>query len=166
MGQIYKLLVHTSFTHTDILAPTYSKISTRNITIIIIKIITVIVIIKISCNVFLLDFSTLKLEIFTWTSPRLFAMLYTLWEFWSHFSFFFLFVLFCRCYSVPHSKVSGLAYCYFRNILFRVSNLIHLFIMSLYIPLHVSSHIVLIIRRFYCICTASCSLCIALKTTE
>ena len=44
--------------------------------------------------------------------------------------------------------------------LFRVSNLMHLFIISLYIPLHVSSHIVLIIRRIYCIYTASGSLCI------
>ena len=38
----------------------------------------------------------------------------------------------------------------------------HLFIISLYIPLHISSHIVLIIRRFYCIYTASGSLCITL----
>jgi len=51
---------------------------------------------------------------------------------------------------------------HFSNILFRVSNLMHLFIISLYIPLHVSSHIVLIIRRFYCIYTASGSLCITL----
>jgi len=47
-------------------------------------------------------------------------------------------------------------------VLFRVSNLMHLFIISFYIPLHVSSHIVLIIRRLYCIYTASGSLCITL----
>ena len=46
--------------------------------------------------------------------------------------------------------------------LFRVSNLMHLFITYLYILLHVSSHIVFIIRRFYCIYTASGSLCITL----
>ena len=51
---------------------------------------------------------------------------------------------------------------HFSNILFRVSNLMHLFIISLYIPLHVSSHTVLIIRRFYCIYTASGYLCITL----
>ena len=43
-----------------------------------------------------------------------------------------------------------------------VSNLMHLFIISFHIPLHVSSHIVLIIRRIYCIYTASGSLCVTL----
>ena len=38
----------------------------------------------------------------------------------------------------------------------------HLFIISFYIPLHVSSHIVLIIRRIDCIYTASGSLCVTL----
>lgn len=33
------------------------------------------VIIKISCKVYLLDFSTLELEMFAWTSLRLFALL-------------------------------------------------------------------------------------------
>ena len=42
---------------------------------------------------------------------------------------------------------------HFSNILFRVSNLMQLFIISFYIPLHVSSLTVLIIRRFYCIYT-------------
>ena len=45
---------------------------------------------------------------------------------------------------------------------FLVSNLMHLFITSFHIPLHVSSHIVLIIRRIYCIYTASGSLCVTL----
>jgi len=54
---------------------------------------------------------------------------------------------------------------HFSNILFRVSNFMHLFIISLYIPLHVSSHIVLVISRFYCIYTASGSLCITLPLT-
>ena len=45
---------------------------------------------------------------------------------------------------------------------FLVSNLMHLFIISLHILLHVSSHIVLIIRRIYCIYTASGSLCVTL----
>ena len=51
---------------------------------------------------------------------------------------------------------------HFSNILFLVSNLMHLFVISFHIPLHVSSHIVLIIRRIYCIYTASGSLCVTL----
>ena len=45
---------------------------------------------------------------------------------------------------------------------FLVSNLMHLFIISFHIPLHVSSHIVLIIKRIYCIYTGSGSLCVTL----
>ena len=45
---------------------------------------------------------------------------------------------------------------------FFVSNLIHLFIISFHIPLYVSSHIVRIIRRIYCIYKASGSLCVTL----
>ena len=45
---------------------------------------------------------------------------------------------------------------------FLVSNLKLLFIISFHFPLHVSSHIVLIIRRIHCIYTASCSLCVTL----
>ena len=48
------------------------------------------------------------------------------------------------------------------TIWFLVSNLMHLFIISFHIPLHVSSHIVLIIRRIHCIYTASGSLCVTL----
>ena len=51
---------------------------------------------------------------------------------------------------------------HFSNIWFLVSNLMHLFIISFHIPLHVSSHIVLIIRRIYCIYTASGSLYVTL----
>ena len=51
---------------------------------------------------------------------------------------------------------------HFSNIWFLVSNLMLLFIISFHIPLHVSSHIVLIIRRIYCIYTASGSLCVTL----
>ena len=49
---------------------------------------------------------------------------------------------------------------HFSNIWFLVSNLTHFFIISFHIPLHVSSHIVLIIRRIYCIYTAYGSLCV------
>ena len=51
---------------------------------------------------------------------------------------------------------------HFSNIWFLVSNLMHLFIISFNIPLHVSSHIVLIIRRIHRIYTASGSLCVTL----
>jgi len=70
------------------------------------KIITVIFIIKISCNVYLLDFSTLELAMFTWTSLRLFTLLYTLWQFWSNVSFFFL-LLFADVYQHPSVKLGG-----------------------------------------------------------
>jgi hypothetical protein len=66
--------------------------------------------------------------------------------------------------SRPHSAFFYvLLTVHFSNIWFRVSNLIHsLFIISFHIPLHVSSHIVLIIRRIYCIYTTSGSLYVTL----
>jgi hypothetical protein len=104
MGPTSKLLANNSFAHADILGPNYSKKSTRNITIIIIKIVMVNVIIKIRCKEYLLYFSTLELEKFAWTSLRLFALLYRPWEFWSNFSFFFLF-LFADVSQYPSLKL-------------------------------------------------------------